>query len=63
MNMNNSKSVVSPYLKDMYKLFFETDAVLEYALMHNQELCIYITSQPCITEQHWQRPSPLKVPT
>jgi hypothetical protein len=36
----------------MNNSFFETDAVLEYAFMHNQELCIYIVSQPCIIVQH-----------
>jgi hypothetical protein len=35
MDMNNSKSVVSLYLEDIYNLFFEIDAALGYAFMHN----------------------------
>jgi hypothetical protein len=36
----------------MYNFFFEIDTILGYAFMHNQKLCIYITSRPCINGQH-----------
>ncbi len=49
MDMINSKSMVSLYLEDMHKFFFETDAILGYAIMHNQELYVYVTDQPCVT--------------
>ncbi len=35
---------------------FETDAVLEYAFMHNQELCIYIINRRCIIRHHQFKP-------
>jgi hypothetical protein len=56
MDMINSKSMVSLYLEDMYFIFFETNAILGYTIMHNQELYIHVTNQPCVTKQHWLKP-------
>jgi len=33
--------------------FFEIDAILGYAFIHNRELCIYITNWPYKYGQHW----------
>ncbi len=42
--------------------FFEIDAILGYASMHYQKLCIYITSRPCIARQHWFIPELFFIP-